>query len=51
MGLFFPFITDKTFNFRVIVEVIFVLWLVLIVFYKEFRLKKNSLVLGYFQTL
>ncbi len=45
-GLFFPFITGKAFIFRGIVEIVFALWLVLMVFYKEFRPKKNSLLLA-----
>lgn len=42
-GLFFPFIVGKAFVFRLIVEIVFALWLMLLVFYKEFRPKKNSL--------
>jgi O-antigen ligase len=45
-GLFFPFITSKAFIFRWIIEIIFAFWLVLAVFYKEYRPKKNSLLLA-----
>ncbi|MHB9019320.1 MAG: O-antigen ligase family protein [Minisyncoccota bacterium] len=42
-GLFFPFIVGKAFIFRAIIEIVFALWLILVVFYKEFRPKKNTL--------
>lgn len=37
--MFFPFITGKAFSFRIIVEIIFGLWLILIIKDKEFRPK------------
>ncbi|OHA45994.1 MAG: hypothetical protein A2541_00405 [Candidatus Taylorbacteria bacterium RIFOXYD2_FULL_36_9] len=43
--LFFPYITGKAFTFRIIVEIIFGLWLILILKDKEFR-PKWSWVLG-----
>jgi len=44
-GMFFPFIVGKAFTFRIIAEIIFGLWLVLIIKDKEFR-PKWSWVLG-----
>lgn len=38
-NMFFPYITGKAFIFRLIVEIIFGLWLILIIKDKEFRLK------------
>ncbi|TSD02257.1 MAG: O-antigen ligase WaaL [Parcubacteria group bacterium Athens0714_24] len=35
-SLFFPFITGKNFSFRIITEIIFALWLVLIIFDKRY---------------
>lgn len=43
--MFFPYITGKAFTFRIIVEIIFALWLILIMKDKEFR-PKWSWVLG-----
>ena len=37
--MFFPYITGKAFTFRIIVEIIFALWLILIMKDKEFRPK------------
>ncbi len=36
-SMFFPYITGKVFTFRIIVEIIFGLWLILIIKDKEFR--------------
>jgi O-antigen ligase/tetratricopeptide (TPR) repeat protein len=44
--LFFPFITGKAFVFRFIIEFVFILWLILAVFFKEYRPKKNWLLLS-----
>ncbi len=44
-GMFFPYITGKGFAFRIIVEIIFGLWLILVIKDKEFR-PKWSWVLG-----
>lgn len=41
--LFFPYITGKAFVFRIIVEVIFAVWIFLAIFYKEYRPKKSAL--------
>src|SRR3989304_6041643 len=43
--MFFPYITGKAFTFRIIVEIILGLWLILIIKDKEFR-PKWSWVLG-----
>jgi O-antigen ligase/tetratricopeptide (TPR) repeat protein len=43
--LFFPYITGKAYFFRLIVEIVFGLWLILAVLYPEYRPKK-SLILG-----
>jgi O-antigen ligase len=42
-NLFFPFITGKAFVFRAIVEITFSLWLILALFFKEYRPRKNWL--------
>lgn len=42
-AMFFPFITGKAVVFRIIVELVFALWLTLAIFYKEFRPKKTPL--------
>lgn len=42
-NLFFPFIVGKAVVFRVVVELAFVLWLALVIFYKEYRPQKNVL--------
>jgi len=39
--MFFPFITGKNFSFRIITEIIFGLWLILIVFDKDYRPRKD----------
>ena len=38
-GMFFPYITGKAFAFRIITEIIFGLWLILIIKDKDFRPK------------
>jgi len=48
---FFPFITGKNFFFRVITEIIFLLWVILAVFDKGYRPKKTPLVLALGVTL
>ena len=40
-NMFFPYITGKAFAFRIIVEIIFGLWLILIIKDEEFRPKKS----------
>lgn len=42
-NLFFPFITGKAFFFRIIVEILFFLWIFLCVFDKKYRPKKSPL--------
>jgi len=42
-SLFFPFITGKAFIFRFLIEVVFTAWILLAIFYKEFRPKKTLL--------
>ena len=44
-GTFFPYITGKAFVFRILVEIIFGLWLILIIKDKQFR-PKWSWILG-----
>jgi len=44
-SLFFPYITGKAFVFRFLVELAFVAWIFLVVFYKEYRPKKSSLLI------
>lgn len=38
-NMFFPYIVGKAFTFRIIVEIIFSLWLIIAIKYKEFRPK------------
>lgn len=45
-SLFFPFITGKNFAFRIIIEILFALWLVLVIFDKKYLPKKNNLFLA-----
>lgn len=40
-NLFFPFITGKNFTFRILVEVIFALWVVLALYAPEYRPRKS----------
>lgn len=40
-SLFFPFITGKNFFFRILVEIIFGLWLILAIYDKKYRPKKS----------
>lgn len=42
-GFFFPFITGKNFTFRIIVEIVFALWIILILFDSSARPKKSGL--------
>jgi len=42
-SMFFPFITGKNFAFRIIVEIVFVLWIVLALFDKTYRPKLSWL--------
>ncbi len=47
-SLFFPFITGKNFAFRILIEIIFSLWLVLAIFDKNYRPRfagKNNLLI------
>ena len=43
--LFFPYTSTKTFLFRTLVEIAFVFWVPLIIFFKEWRPKVNAFVL------
>jgi O-antigen ligase/tetratricopeptide (TPR) repeat protein len=46
-GLYFPFITGKNFAFRIIIEVVFALWVILALYAPEYRPKKSlALILG-----
>ncbi|MDP3962603.1 MAG: hypothetical protein Q8Q03_01935, partial [bacterium] len=45
-GLFFPFITGKAFAFRIIVEILFALWIVLMLYDKKYAPKFSSVSLG-----
>ena len=46
-SLFFPFITGKNFAFRIIVEVVFGLWLILVFANKEYRPRASWLLKAY----
>ncbi len=45
-GLFFPYITGKAFAFRIIVEVIFALWIGLALFDPQYRLRRTPILLS-----
>ncbi|MST04088.1 MAG: hypothetical protein EXS49_00775 [Candidatus Pacebacteria bacterium] len=47
-GMFFPFITGKAFLFRFLAELMFFLWIYLVIFYKEFRPKLSPLLIAVF---
>jgi O-antigen ligase/tetratricopeptide (TPR) repeat protein len=49
--LFFPFITGKNFFFRIIVEILFFLWVVVMVFDKKYRPKISPLFIAISATL
>ncbi|MDP3729217.1 MAG: O-antigen ligase family protein [bacterium] len=42
-SLFFPYITGKAFIFRIVVEIIFAVWIWLALVYKEYRPRKTAL--------
>ncbi len=46
--MFFPFITGKAFVFRFLSELMFFLWIYLVIFYKEFRPKLTPLLIAVF---
>src|SRR3989344_4352205 len=50
-SLFFPFITTKAFTFRIIVEVIFALWLLLSLLDSSYRPKKSLVLYAVFGLL
>ncbi|KND48412.1 MAG: O-antigen ligase [Parcubacteria bacterium C7867-005] len=43
-SLFFPFITTKAFAFRIIIEIVFASWLILVVMAPEYRPKRSAIV-------
>lgn len=45
-SMFFPFITGKNFAFRIIVEIVFSLWLILALWDKSFRPKRSLILYG-----
>jgi O-antigen ligase/tetratricopeptide (TPR) repeat protein len=45
-GLFFPYITGKAYFFRIVVEIIFGLWLILAISDKNYRPQKSSVLYG-----
>lgn len=49
--LFFPFITGKNFFFRIIVEILFALWILIAVFDRRFRPKITPMFLAIFFTV
>ena len=48
---FFPFITGKNFFFRIVVEILFLLWVVLAVFDADYRPKKSPVIFALTATL
>lgn len=48
---FFPFITGKNFFFRIVVEILFLLWVVLTVFDSDYRPKKSPVIFALVATL
>src|SRR3989338_949555 len=49
--LFFPFITGKNFFFRIMVEIMFFLWVFIACFDKNYRPKKSSILIALAATL
>lgn len=45
-SMFFPFITGKNFAFRVIIEIIFALWVALVIFDKNYLPKKSDIIIS-----
>ncbi len=45
-SMFFPFITGKNFAFRIIIEIVFALWLALVIFDKSYLPKKSNLLIS-----
>ena len=45
-SMFFPFITGKNFTFRIIVEIIFALWLILQLYAPEYRMKRSWILIS-----
>lgn len=45
-SLFFPFITTKAFAFRIVVEIVFALWLALMLLVDEYRPKRSLIMWG-----
>ncbi|HBM45789.1 MAG: hypothetical protein UT05_C0002G0053 [Parcubacteria group bacterium GW2011_GWF2_38_76] len=45
-SLFFPFITGKNFAFRIIIEIVFALWLALIIFDRNYLPKKSDIIIS-----
>lgn len=45
-SLFFPFITTKAFAFRIVVEIVFALWMVLMLLNDEYRPKRSLVMYG-----
>ena len=45
-NLLFPFITSKQIFFNLLIEILFVFWVMLIVKYPEYRPKKNYITFG-----
>ena len=50
-AMFFPFITGKNFFFRIVVEIVFALWLVLAMADKQYRPKKSPVLYAVSATL
>ena len=46
-SLFFPFITGKNFTFRILIEIIFCLWLILLIFDKNYHPKKSWILIAF----
>lgn len=46
-SLFFPFITGKNFAFRILIETIFCLWLILLIFDRNYRPKKSWILIAF----
>ncbi|MCX6731853.1 MAG: O-antigen ligase family protein [Candidatus Parcubacteria bacterium] len=46
-SLFFPFITGKNFTFRILIEIIFCLWLILLIFDRNYRPQKSWILIAF----
>jgi len=46
-SLFFPYVTGKAFAFRIVVEILVAIWLILAILYPKYRPKKNWILVSF----